>query len=69
MHPDRKIWPVVVLLVVAVGLTFYFAGRIRRPEIANDVDSISGYLAIACGVAAVVALGVAAVMLVVRRRE
>jgi len=37
MHPDRKIWPVVALLLVFSGLTLYFVRRIERPDEAIEV--------------------------------
>ena len=69
MHPDRKIWPVVALLLLFVGLTAYFMRRIQQPGTDTDVSSVSGYLAMVCGATAVVALGVALVMLWARRKQ
>ena len=69
MHPDRKIWPVVALLVVFLGLTVYFAQRFQKPGTATEVGSVSGYLTLICGAVAVVTLGVAVVMLWLKRRN
>jgi len=69
MHPDRKIWPVVTLLLVFLGLTVYFARRIQEPGMEIEIGSVSGYLAIICGAAAVVALGAALVVLRAKRKR
>jgi hypothetical protein len=69
MRTDRKIWPVVALLLIFLGLTGYFARRIQTPTMAVEVGSLSGYLALFCGAAAVVAVGVALVMLWAKRKE
>lgn len=69
MHPDRKIWPVVALLLLFVGLTVYFARRIQEPAAGTEVESVSGSLALICGTAAVVTLGVALVVLWLKRKE
>ena len=69
MHPERRLWPVVALLIVFLGLTIHFARRIQQPAAQSEVDAISGYLALICGAVAVVALAVALVMLFMRRKE
>ena len=69
MHSDLKIWPVVTLLVVFLGLTVHFARRVQTPSIAIEVSPVCGYLAIIGGAAAIVALGFALAMLCAKRNQ